>query len=167
VATHEANVRWHRQPQERFTDNGYSRAHQWTFDGGAIVRASASPHVVRSPFSDPVGVDPEEALVASVSSCHMLFFLSLAARDGYTVASYEDRAVGVMGKTEDAREWMTQVTLRPHVVFEGDKRPTEAAVEALHHASHEACYIANSVRSEIVIDGRADGTSDVRHQTAG
>lgn len=157
MATYESNVKWRRQPHERFTDNRYSRAHEWSFDGGARVRASASPHVVRLPFSDPSGIDPEEALVAALSSCHMLFFLSFAARAGFVVATYDDRAVGIMGKTADGREWMTSVTLRPHVAFEGDKRPTAAEVEALHHASHEACYIANSVRTEVVVDGQAEG----------
>ncbi len=116
---YEANVKWRRQPHERFTDNHYSRAHEWSFDGGAKVHASASPHVVRLPFSDPTGVDPEEAFVAALASCHMLFFLSFAARDGFVVATYDDRAVGIMGKTADGRQWMTTVTLRPHVVFDG------------------------------------------------
>jgi organic hydroperoxide reductase OsmC/OhrA len=157
MANYEANVRWRRQAHERFTDNRYSRVHEWVFDGGATVRASASPHVVRVPLSDPAGVDPEEALVASLSSCHMLFFLSFAARKGFVVASYEDRAIGVMGKTGDGREWMSKVTLRPHIVFEGDKRPTSADVEALHHEAHAACYIANSVKTEILIEGKAEG----------
>jgi organic hydroperoxide reductase OsmC/OhrA len=157
LATYEANIKWHRQPNERFTDNRYSRAHEWSFDGGARVHASSSPQVVRVPFSDPAGIDPEEALVAALSSCHMLFFLSFAARGGFVVAAYEDHATGIMGKLADGRAWMTRVTLRPHVVFEGDKRPTVAEFEALHHASHEACYIANSVRSEVLVEGRADG----------
>lgn len=157
MASYEATVRWRQRPGESFTDNRYSRAHEWAFDGGAVVCASASPHIVRAPFSDPSGVDPEEALVAALSSCHMLFFLSFAAKQGFTVASYTDHAHGVMTKEPDGREWMSQVTLRPQVVFEGDKRPTNADVDSLHHAAHEACYIANSVKTKIVIEGSNDG----------
>jgi organic hydroperoxide reductase OsmC/OhrA len=157
MVNYEANVRWHRQAHERFTDQRYSRAHEWAFDGGARIHASASPHVVKVPFSDPAGVDPEEAFVAALSSCHMLFFLYFAARGGFVVASYDDRAVGTLTKTDEGREWINKVTLRPHVVFEGDKRPTAVEVDALHHRSHEACYIANSVKTEIVVDGDAEG----------
>src|SRR5947209_763301 len=157
MASYEANIRWRRQAHEPFTDNRYSRAHEWLFDGGAMVRASSSPHVVRVPLSDPAGVDPEEAFVAALSSCHMLFFLSFAARKGFVVASYEDRASGVLAKTDEGREWISKVTLRPHIVFEGDKRPTAADLEALHHQSHAACYIANSVKTEVLIEGNAEG----------
>jgi len=157
MGTYEANVKWRRQPQEKFTDNRYSRAHEWLFDGGARVRASSSPQVVRPPFSDPAGVDPEEAFVAALSSCHMLFFLFFAAKAGFVVADYDDKATGVMTKGSDGREWMSKVTLKPRIVFEGDKRPTAADVEALHHKSHEACFIANSVKTEIVVEGRTEG----------
>jgi organic hydroperoxide reductase OsmC/OhrA len=159
MATYEAAVKWRRAADERFIDQRYSRAHDWLFDGGARVRGSASPHSVRPPYSDPSAVDPEEALVAALSSCHMLFFLWIAAKRSFAVLSYEDSAVGIMTKDERGRESLTQVTLRPHVVFDGDTRPTEPEVEAMHHESHEACYIANSVRSEVVIDGRAEGVS--------
>jgi organic hydroperoxide reductase OsmC/OhrA len=160
MASYEAKIRWRRQAQERFVDNRYSRAHEWVFDGGATVRASSSPHVVRVPLSDPAGVDPEEAFIAALSSCHMLFFLSFAARKGFVVASYEDRATGVIAKTSEGREWMSTVTLRPHIVFEGDKRPTANELEALHHESHVACYIANSVKTEILIQGAAEGLAE-------
>jgi organic hydroperoxide reductase OsmC/OhrA len=153
----EATVRWTRQGNERFLDNRYSRAHEWAFDGGARIHASASPHVVRLPFSDPSGVDPEEAFVAAIASCHMLFFLSFAARQGFTIDSYDDNAVGVLSKGADGREWMTKVTLRPHVVFSGDTRPTEAEIDALHHEAHAACYIANSVKTDIVVDAESTG----------
>jgi organic hydroperoxide reductase OsmC/OhrA len=156
VANYEATVRWRRGHGERFTDQLYGRAHAWHFDGGAVVPASSSPHVVRPPLSDPASVDPEEALVAALSSCHMLFFLSLAASAGYVVESYEDAAQGAMTR-EDGRTWMSRVTLRPHVVFGGEARPDAAAVEALHHEAHERCYIANSVRTAIAVDGRAEG----------
>jgi organic hydroperoxide reductase OsmC/OhrA len=157
MGTYQANVSWQRQPSERFVDGRYSRAHEWAFDGGATVRASASPHVVRVPFSDPAAVDPEEALVAALSSCHMLFFLGLAASEGFTLASYRDNAIGTMARDVDGRERMAKVTLRPQVVFEGDKRPTADEVADLHHRSHDACYIANSVKSEVVIEGQAEG----------
>jgi organic hydroperoxide reductase OsmC/OhrA len=157
LATYEANIRWQRRPDERFTDGRYSRAHEWLFDGGARVHASASPHVVRAPFSDPSGVDPEEAFVAALASCHMLFFLAFAAKQGFDVTTYEDCAVGVMSKASDGREWMTKVTLRPRVAFTGDKRPTAEDIDALHHKAHAACYIANSVKTEIAIEGQAEG----------
>jgi organic hydroperoxide reductase OsmC/OhrA len=157
LASYEATVRWQRQPDERFIDGRYSRAHEWQFDGGARVHASASPHVVKVPFADPSGVDPEEAFVAAIASCHMLFFLGFAAKGGFAIAAYEDNAVGVMSKTGEGREWMTRVTLRPRVAFTGDKRPTAEEVDALHHQAHEACYIANSVKTEVIIEGHAEG----------
>jgi organic hydroperoxide reductase OsmC/OhrA len=157
MAAYEAKVLWQRRPSERFTDGRYSRAHEWQFDGGTRVHASASPHVVRAPFSDPSAVDPEEALVAALASCHMLFFLAFAAKQGFEITTYEDGAVGVMSKTGDGREWMTKVTLRPHVAFSGDKRPTADEVDALHHQAHAACYIANSVKTEVVVEGEAEG----------
>jgi organic hydroperoxide reductase OsmC/OhrA len=115
---------------------------------------------VPPPLSDPSAVDPEEALVAALSSCHMLFFLWLAARRGFAVVSYEDAAVGIMRKEADGREWLAQVTLRPDVVFDGPRRPSRADVAALHHESHNRCYIANSVKSEVLVEDRAQGTSD-------
>jgi organic hydroperoxide reductase OsmC/OhrA len=157
MSNYEAKISWRRQPDERFTDGRYSRAHEWLFDGGAKVRASSSPLVVKPPFSDPTAVDPEEAFVAAISSCHMLFFLYFAGRKGLVVTRYDDAAIGVVSKIENGREAMTKVTLHPHVVFEGDKRPDGAEVDALHQASHAACYIANSVKTEITIQGQADG----------
>ncbi len=152
--TYEAEVRWRRRPGEGFADGRYSRAHDWLFDGGARVHASSSPHVVKLPFSDPSGVDPEEAFLAAISSCHMLFFLGYAAQRGFIVAAYDDRATGVMSK-DGTREWMAKVTLHPNVEFAGDNRPTAAEVEALHHQAHTDCYIANSVKSKIIIEGKA------------
>ncbi len=153
---YEATVRWRLRPDERFVDGRYSRAHEWLFDGGARVLASSSPHVVKLPFSDPAGVDPEEAFLAAISSCHMLFFLGYAAQRGFVVATYDDRAISVMSK-DGTREWMAKVTLHPDVEFAGDKRPTSLEVETLHHQAHADCYIANSVKSEIVIEGKAQG----------
>jgi organic hydroperoxide reductase OsmC/OhrA len=154
----EATVVWRRWAGEGFTDNRYSRAHEWIFDGGTRVRASASPDNVRPPYSDPSAVDPEEALVAALSSCHMFFFLWLSAQQGFAVLSYEDTAVGIMSEGGDGREWMTKVTLRPRLVFDGDKRPSAAEVEALHHQSHQKCYIANSVKTQVLVEGQAAGT---------
>jgi organic hydroperoxide reductase OsmC/OhrA len=120
-------VRWATKPlfdgrdrQASAYDGRHSRAHEWLFDGGVRVAASASPHVVRVPFADPSGVDPEEAFVASIASCHMLFFLSFAAKRGFIIDKCDDSAVGVLGKTTDGREWMPKVTLRPHVDFSDD-----------------------------------------------
>ena len=153
MSKHTAEVHWKRA-ESKFTDNRYSRAHHWRFDGGANVPASSSPEVVRVPFSDPGGVDPEEALVAALSSCHMLFFLSFAAREGYVVDEYVDVAEGRMGKNAAGRNYVEQVTLNPQITFSGTKAPDEATIQRLHHESHEACYIANSVLTEIVVRGR-------------
>jgi organic hydroperoxide reductase OsmC/OhrA len=152
-----ATIEWRRKPDERFIDGRYSRAHKWSFDGGHVAPASSSPSVVRVPLSDPAGVDPEEALVASLSSCHMLFFLDFSRQRGFAVDSYVDAAEGIMEKGPDGRIQMTRVTLKPRVIFSGDKRPDEPDVEALHHKAHEACYIANTVKSEIVVEGEAEG----------
>jgi organic hydroperoxide reductase OsmC/OhrA len=152
-----AAIRWRRAPAEPFLDGRYSRAHQWAFDGGAVVAASSSPQVVRVPFSDPAGVDPEEALVASLASCQMLFFLDFAKRGGFVVESYEDDAEGLMEAGADGRIWMARVTLRPRIVFAGDKRPTAADCAHLHHQAHDACYIANSVKSEVRVEAREEG----------
>jgi organic hydroperoxide reductase OsmC/OhrA len=147
MSEHVAAVEWTREGA-RFVDNRYSRAHRWEFDGGAVVPASASPHVVPVPLSDPAGVDPEEAFVASLASCHMLFFLSFAAKRGLVVESYRDEAVGVMGKDAEGRLAITMVTLRPHTVFSGDA-PAREVLDEIHHAAHEACFIAISVKTEI------------------
>lgn len=145
-----ATIRWARN-DEPFIDNRYSRAHTLTFDGGLAVRASASPHVIRPPYSDPAGVDPEEMFVASLSSCHMLWFLNLAASQGFTVDSYVDEAEGVMAKNAEGRLAMTQVTLRPRVIYSGAKLPDRDESDALHHAAHAECFIANSVKTEVVV----------------
>ena len=153
MSTHTAEICWERH-DSRFTDNRYSRAHQWRFDGGAVVPASSSPHVVRLPFSDPSCVDPEEAYVAALSSCHMLWFLSLAARDGYVVDQYLDTAQGEMQKNAEGKDAVTRVTLQPAVTFSGAKVPTDASLEQLHHEAHESCFLASSVKSEILVQGR-------------
>jgi organic hydroperoxide reductase OsmC/OhrA len=152
MAEYTAVVEW-RRDGELFTDNRYSRAHRWRFDGGVEVPASASPHVVPPPLSSPAAVDPEEAFVASLSSCHMLFFLSLAAKRGFVVERYRDEAVGVMGKDADGKIAMTVVTLRPEIAFAG-AAPSPEEQDALHHESHARCFIASSVKTEVRVEPR-------------
>jgi organic hydroperoxide reductase OsmC/OhrA len=134
-----------------FLANRYSRAHVWRFDGGAQVPASASPQVVPLPFSDPAGVDPEEALIASASSCHMLWFLHLARDAGLVVTRYRDEAVGTMGKDERGRTAFTRIVLRPRIDFAGDG-PDAQTLDRLHHTAHDACFIANTLRCEVVVE---------------
>jgi len=154
MSEHHAVVHWQRGSDD-FTRGRYSRAHEWRFDGGAVVPASASPAVVRAPWSDAAGVDPEEALVAAISSCHMLWFLSLAAERGFIVEDYEDNAVGTMGRLPNGHEAVTDVILRPRIVFAGDRRPDAPEIAALHESAHERCFIANSVKSAIRVEARA------------
>ncbi len=142
-----ATISWARG-DAAFTDNRYSRAHEWRFDGGAVVKASSSPHVVRVPMSDASAVDPEEAFVASLSSCHMLWFLSLSASKGWVVDAYRDEAVGTMAKNETGKLAMTLVILRPRVTFEG-RQPSNEELLELHHRAHEECFIASSVKTEV------------------
>lgn len=146
-----ATVDWRRDDQP-FADNRYSRAHDWRFDGGAVVRGSSAPSSVPIPMSDPAAVDPEEALVAAVSSCHMLFFLAFAAKGGFVVDRYLDNAVGVMGRDERGHMSITEIVLRPAIDWSGDIRPDAAAITDLHHRAHEGCYIANSVRAETRVE---------------
>ncbi|MCH8686128.1 OsmC family protein [Pedomonas mirosovicensis] len=149
MSSFSAEVAWERG-DARFTDNRYSRAHRWSFDGGHVVPASSSPHVVPLPYSVAENVDPEEAFVAALSSCHMLFFLSLAAKKGLIVDSYTDKAEGVM-ETIGGKTQVTHVTLNPRVAYAGQapNRDTEAD---LHHRSHELCFLANSVKTEIEVN---------------
>jgi organic hydroperoxide reductase OsmC/OhrA len=153
MAEYTAIVTWARK-DDPFLAQRYSREHRWVFDGGVEVPASASPHVVRAPWSQTAAVDPEEALVASISSCHMLFFLSLASKAGFVVERYEDHAVGSMGKNAAGKEAMLSVTLRPVIGFSGEKRPSEEELEHLHHQAHERCYIANSVNFPVTVGSR-------------
>jgi organic hydroperoxide reductase OsmC/OhrA len=149
--SHQARIHWQRGSAV-FTDKRFSRAHRWYFDGGIDVPASSSPYVVRVPLSDEHALDPEEALVAALSSCHMLFFLLFAAGKGLRVDDYEDRAEGVMGKNAAGKTAMVRVTLRPRVSFSGEPLPARADIEALHHRSHEECFIANSVTTEVRVE---------------
>lgn len=148
---YKATLSWTRDGSA-FVDNKFSRAHQWSFDGGVTVPASSAPSVVRLPYSKADAVDPEEALVAALASCHMLTFLYLAAKQGFIVDSYDDEAVGVLTKNERGKLYVSKVTLRPRIVFSGDKRPSEAEIGELHHHAHEDCFIANSVLTEVVIE---------------
>lgn len=143
-----AEVVWQRADQD-FLDNRYSRKHRIRFDGGLEIAGSSSPHVVPIPMSDTAAVDPEEAFVAALSSCHMLWFLSIAAQHRFRIDTYLDMAVGKMSKNSDGKVAMTQVTLKPAVQFSGDRIPTPAQIEAMHHEAHEACYIANSVKTTV------------------
>lgn len=153
MATHNATIRWFASPGEDFAKGQYSRAHSWNFDGLANVAASASPHVVPMPWANPDAVDPEEAFVASAASCHMLFFLDFARRAGVIVTSYEDEAEGVMAKGDDGKMRITRIMLRPRIIY-GDVAPTKEMLDDLHHKAHEACFIANSITSEMVIEPR-------------
>jgi organic hydroperoxide reductase OsmC/OhrA len=151
MSEYHATIEWSRGDQP-FLDNKYARAHDWRFDGGAVVRGSSAPGSVPVPLSDPAAVDPEEALVAAASSCHMLFFLAYAAKEGFVVDHYRDEAVGVMGRDERGKVAITSVTLRPAVMFSGDKRPDAAAIADLHQRSHDHCYIANSLRGPVTVE---------------
>jgi organic hydroperoxide reductase OsmC/OhrA len=151
MSTYTATIRWSRTGDGDFTKGQYSRAHEWAFDGGTVVPGSASPHVVPAPWSDAAGVDPEEAFVASLSSCHMLFFLDFARRQGFTIDNYVDEAEGVMEKGADGKFRMTRVTLWPHVTW-ADHQPDETTLADLHHRAQEACFIANSVTTEVKVE---------------
>jgi organic hydroperoxide reductase OsmC/OhrA len=148
VSRHGAEVAW--QSDGQFAGGRYSRRHELRFDGGAIVTGSASPEVVPPPLSDPAGVDPEEALVAAVAACHMLWFLDLARRAGFDIASYRDAAEGEMGRIAPGRTAITRITLRPDIAFAG-RAPAADELAQLHHEAHERCFIANSLNSEIVV----------------
>jgi organic hydroperoxide reductase OsmC/OhrA len=152
MSSYNCKVEWTRGDAD-FVDGRYPRAHAWRFDGGAIVPGSSSPHSVRVPLSDPAAVDPEEALVAAVSSCHMLWFLSLAAAQGYVVDSSIDAAEGRMGAFADGRVGIVEVLLRPQVAISGSKSADDAEIDALHHAAHARCNIAHSLRGEVRVQG--------------
>ena len=157
MAEYLATIRWEQSGGE-FSKGQYSREHTWSFDGGLTVPASSSPHSVRLPFSNPANLDPEEAFVAAISSCHMLTFLWLAYRGGFEVRAYEDEAVGVMTNNERGVPWMSAVTLRPRITW-GASRPSREKEEELHHGAHEGCYIAQSVKTDIRVAPVEVGTS--------
>lgn len=152
MSEHKAIISWKRTSPD-FLKGRYSREHTWTFDGGATVQASPSPSVVPVPFSNPAHVDPEEAFVASVSSCHMLTFLYLASKQGFTVDSYDDEAIGGMTKNDRGVPWISVITLHPRIAYGGERRPTAAEEDHLHHGAHEQCFIANSIKTEVKVAG--------------
>jgi organic hydroperoxide reductase OsmC/OhrA len=152
MSQHQARIRWARGADEKFVDSRYSRAHQWEFDGGVTVPASSAVSSVRLPYSKPENVDPEEALVAAISSCHMLSFLYVAAKEGFVVDGYDDLAIGTMARNEQGRLAVTTARLAPRIEFSGARMPAQADVDRLHHAAHEECFIANSVRTAISVE---------------
>jgi organic hydroperoxide reductase OsmC/OhrA len=155
MAEHKAIITWNAGSGD-FLKGQFTREHTWSFDGGLSVPASAAPSVVPPPLSNPEGVDPEEAFVASLSSCHMLTFLFLAYRKGIQVQKYEDEAVGEMAKGENGVPWVSRITLNPKVVYSGDKQPTRDEERQLHQQSHHYCYVANSIKAKVVVSGFDD-----------
>ncbi|MBL8182454.1 MAG: OsmC family protein [Blastocatellia bacterium] len=158
MSRYTADISWKSDSSKTFTKQRYTRGHVWEFDGGVSVPASSSPQVVPR-FSVEAAVDPEEALVASAASCHMLTFLYLAAKGGFNVASYTDNAIGVMEEREDGRQWLATITLDPQIVWI-DGEPSREQLAELHHNAHKECYIANSIRSEIIIKGIHGGNDE-------
>ena len=151
MSRHLAELSW--RSDGEFRSGRYSRRHEWRFDGGAVVAASSSPDVVPAPLSDPAGVDPEEAFVASAASCHMLWFLSVARNAGFDVESYADSAEGEMGRIAPGRMALTRIVLRPKIVF-ASRQPSPDELDRLHHEAHERCFIANSLKTEIVVEAQ-------------
>jgi organic hydroperoxide reductase OsmC/OhrA len=151
MSQHKATILWKCNTPE-FMTGRYSREHTWTFDGGQCVPASSSPAVVRAPLSNPANVDPEEAFVASLSSCHMLTYLHLARLAGFQLDSYEDEAVGEMAKNDRGVPWIATVVLNPRIVYGGDKRPSAEEEDRLHHQAHEQCFISQSVKTIVTVN---------------
>ena len=152
MAQHKAKIEWKCTTPD-FRLGKYTREHSWTFDGGVTVPASAAPAVVPAPWSNPANVDPEEAFVAAISSCHMLTFLHVARLGGFQVESYEDEAVGDMAKNERGVAWVAVITLNPKIVYAGDKRPTHEQEAELHHKAHDGCFISQSIKTEVKVTG--------------
>jgi organic hydroperoxide reductase OsmC/OhrA len=151
MSEHQATILWHRRRTDDFSSGKYSREHTWSFDGGVTIPASPSPAVVPMPMSNPAFVDPEEAFVASVSSCHMLTYLYLACRAGFQIDSYRDEAAGILTNNEKGIPWISTITLHPLVEYIGDQRPTPDEEARLHHHSHEQCFIANSIKTIVTV----------------
>jgi organic hydroperoxide reductase OsmC/OhrA len=155
MSIHTAVISWRRTGPD-FAGGKYSREHTWTFDGGLVVPASASPSVVPAPFSNPANLDPEEAFLAAVSSCHMLTYVFLASRQGFQVDSYDDEAMGTMTKNERGIPWVSDIALRPRITYSGQKQPTAVDEDHLHHSAHEQCFIANSIKTRVKVERPAD-----------
>jgi organic hydroperoxide reductase OsmC/OhrA len=150
MSSHSAIIYWSRHSGD-FLRGNYSREHTWTFDGGLAIPASPSPSVVPVPYSNPANVDPEEAFVAAISSCHMLTYLYLACRNGFQIDAYRDEAVGTMTKNEKGVPWLSTVLLKPRITYSGDKLPTPTEESQLHHLAHEQCFIANSIKTKVTV----------------
>jgi organic hydroperoxide reductase OsmC/OhrA len=147
--TYSAEITWEDE-DDSFSTGKYSRAHRWTFDGGITVPASSSPQVVRLPYSREDAVDPEEAFVAAVSSCHMLTLLFIIHQKGFVVKRYRDQAAGFMEKGADGREWISRIELNPQILFEG-RAPSAAELKELHEKAHHECYISNSIKTSVEV----------------
>jgi organic hydroperoxide reductase OsmC/OhrA len=150
MAIYTADVRWTLKDGEDFAKGRYSRGHTVSFDGGTVVPASASPHVVGK-WAVEAAVDPEEMLVAALSNCHMLSFLHIARLAGFTIASYADHAEGLMGEIASGRQAVTKVTLHPQIEWTG-RTPEKEELDRMHHEAHEVCFIANSVKTQVTIE---------------
>lgn len=146
-----AKISWNGTSDEEFARNKYSRGHTWEFDVGLKVPASSSPNVVRVPYSVEAAVDPEEALVAAASACHMLTFLYLAKKAGFIVMSYTDEASGKMANNEKGMPFLSRIVLDPQIEWSGDKLPTAIEIAELHHNAHLECPIANSIKAEVTL----------------
>ncbi|MEL7834516.1 OsmC family protein [Fodinibius sp. Rm-B-1B1-1] len=151
MSKYTATTNWSRDGQT-FTDNKYSRVHKWKFDSGQVIRASASPNVVPTPYADPSAVDPEEAFVAALSSCHMLWFLSIAAKAGFVVEQYVDKATGILSEDDLGKQAITQVTLFPHVTYKNGHAPSPEENQNIHEQAGKQCFIANSVKTNVEIE---------------
>jgi organic hydroperoxide reductase OsmC/OhrA len=151
MAEHRATIHWHGTSPD-FLRGKYSREHTWSFDGGVSVPASSAPSVVPVPYSNPAAVDPEEAFVASISSCHMLSFLYITSKQGFEIESYADEAIGHMAKNEKGVPWVANVFLNPKIAFGGERVPSAQELEHLHHLAHEQCFIANSIKTEVKVN---------------
>ena len=151
MSQHSAHIEWQKAPNEMFIDGRYNRVHQWRFDGGFSMPASPSPMIVLPPFSNPDFVDPEEAFIASLASCHMLFFLHFAANQGIVIEGYTDNAVGELAKNVEGKLCITSVTLKPEVILAEQSIAHKKSLAELHHQAHEACFLARSVNFEINI----------------
>lgn len=147
--SHHATIEWSRTGED-FTYDAYTREHRWRFGGGSSIRASAAPDYK----GDASLVNPEEAFVGALSSCHMLTFLALCAKKKFVVDRYTDEAVGELGKLPNGRLAVTKVTLRPKVVFAGEA-PAPEALHDLHEKAHHHCFIANSVTTEVSVEEAA------------
>jgi organic hydroperoxide reductase OsmC/OhrA len=149
MSEHKATIHWRRESAD-FKYENYNRDHDWAFDGGTSIRASAAPAYMGSALC----VDPEEAFVASISSCHMLTFLAIASRKKYVIDDYRDDAVGVLEKDAAGRLAITRATLHPQITFGGAQSPAPEEIAQMHEQAHHACFIANSVKTEITVEAR-------------